>query len=570
MLEQKKLEELLDKAGISREAIAEANQESKKTKRPLEKILKDKKLLSEKDFIKIRSEVLKIPYIDLTTITIPQNILQRIPEDIAKKYHIVVFDIEKTTKKLKVASTQPEEYTIFEFLQKRIGHEIEPYLASNSGITKVLDQYSGIQTEVEKAIETDKILPENTKELENISTADAIKQDSPVAKLVNTILEHAVVGGASDIHIEPNTKALEARYRIDGILRKTVTLPIAISKAIISRIKILSNLKIDEQRLPQDGRFHGTYGDKEIDFRVSTLPTVNGEKVVMRILDKSNALITLEDLGVRGKGLEILQRNVHKPHGMTLVTGPTGAGKSTTLYAVIGVLNDVGMNITTLEDPVEYYIDGINQSQVSAQIGFTFASGLRSIVRQDPDVIMVGEIRDLETADMAVHAALTGHIVLSTLHTNDAAGAIPRLIDMGIEPFLLASSINTIIAQRLARRICGHCRTELKVPKQIFDLDSKTLSPELKERFKTGASVSIYKGAGCEFCNHTGYKGRIGIYEILPVEGTVEDLIIKKATSGEIQEAAVKLGMATMKQDGVLKVLDGLTTIEEVWRVTIE
>lgn len=571
---KKKLEELLLKSNVSKEQIYEAKEESKKTKKPIEQVLKEKKILSDRDYSKIKAEILGISFIDLSSITIPPNVLQHIPEDVAKKYHIVAFDINKETKALKIATTQPEEYTTIEFIQKRIGTEIEPYMATNADITKTLDQYSGIQTEVEKEIEADKILPENVKELEKITAIDAIKHDSPIAKLIDTILEHAVIGGASDVHIEPSTKTLDVRYRVDGILRKSVTLPLTITRAVVSRIKILSNLKIDEQRLPQDGRFHGTYGDREIDFRVSTMPTVNGEKAVMRILDKTTGILTLEQLGFVGKSYEILQINIHKPHGMTLVTGPTGAGKSTTLYAVIGVLNNVGLNIVTLEDPVEYFIDGINQSQVNHQIGFTFASGLRSIVRQDPDVIMVGEIRDKETADMAVHAALTGHIVLSTLHTNDAAGATPRLIDMGIEPFLIASSVNVVIAQRLARRICQHCKTELKVPKEVIleiEKEIKNLPKEVAQKIKgDSASLTIYKGVGCDFCNQTGYKGRIGIFEVLPIEGKVEDLVMNRASSSDIQKASIEMGIATMKQDGVLKVLEGFITMEELWRITSE
>ncbi len=573
MANAKKVEELLLQAGVTKEQLAEANQESKKTKKPVERIIKEKKYLNDRDYSKVKAQILNVPFVDLSNITIPQNILQKVPEDVAKKYHMVAFDIDKNTKALKIATNIPEDYIMLDFLEKRIGTEIEPSMATNSDISKALDQYSGIQTEVEKEIETDKILPDSTKELEKLSTADIIKHDSPIAKLVDTLLEHAVIGGASDIHIEPTTKSLDVRYRIDGILRKTVTLPTVIQRAVISRIKILSNLKIDEQRLPQDGRFHGTYGDREIDFRVSTLPTVNGEKIVMRILDKSTSILTLEQLGLKGKAFEVIQMNIHKPHGMTLVTGPTGAGKSTSLYAIIGILNNVGMNIVTLEDPVEYYIDGINQAQINPQIEFTFASGLRSIVRQDPDVIMVGEIRDFETADMAVHAALTGHIVLSTLHTNDAAGAIPRLIDMGVEPFLLASSINTIIAQRLARRICPHCKTEIKVPKEITaEINDviKNAPKDLQKQMEKSDSISVYKGMGCEFCNQTGYKGRIGIFEVLPVEGEVENLIIKKAPASDIEKAAVEAGMTTMKQDGVLKAINGLTTLEEVWRVTLE
>lgn len=570
----KKLEELLLKTGVTKEQLYEAQEEGKKSGKSPEEYLYDKKILSEKSYAKIKSEIFGIPFVDLAAITIEKNILKHIPEDIAKKYQIVCFDIDKETKALKIATTSPEDYPTLEFIQKIISKEIEPYMAIKTDISKVLEEYSGIQTEVEKEIQDENILPKDKKGLEKLSDVDVIKHDSPIAKLVDTILDHAVVGNASDIHIEPTTKTLDVRYRLDGILRKSITLPMDIHRAITSRIKILSNLKIDESRLPQDGRFHGKYGDREIDFRVSTMPTVNGEKVVMRILDKATGILTLEQLGVRGDPYDKLQANIHKPHGMTLVTGPTGAGKSTTLYAVIGILNNVGMNIVTLEDPVEYYIDGINQSQVNHNIDYDFASGIRAIVRQDPDCIMIGEIRDLETADMAVHAALTGHIVLSTLHTNDAAGAIPRLIDMGIEPFLLSSSVNVIVAQRLARKICPHCRVEIKVPVEIItsiEKEIKTLPKEYQDKLsKNKSSIAVYKGEGCNLCNQSGYKGRIGIFEVLPVHGEVENLTNQKAGSKQIQEAAVKDGMITMKQDGIMKVLDGITTLEELWRVVSE
>ena len=572
----KKLEELLIKVGVTKDQLYEASQESKKTKKSIDSILKEKKILSDRDYAKIRAGLFNIPFIDLSSVTIAQNVLQHIPADVAKKYYIVAFELNKETKSLKVATTSPEDYTTIDFIQKRIGTELEPYMSTKSDIAKALDQYSGIQTEVEKEIKADKILPENTKDLEKITSADATKHDSPIAKLVNTIVEHAVVGGASDIHVEPTSKKLEVRYRIDGILRKTITLPMVIHRSVISRIKILSSLKIDEQRLPQDGRFHGTYGDREIDFRISTMPTVNGEKIVMRILDKVTGLLSLEQLGLKDEAYQIVQANIHKPHGMTLVTGPTGAGKSTTLYAIINVLNNVGLNIITIEDPVEYYIDGINQSQANAKIGFTFASGLRSMLRQDPDVIMIGEIRDLETADMSVHAALTGHIVLSTLHTNDAAGAVPRLIDMGIEPFLVASSVNTVIAQRLARKICKRCKTELKVPKEVLSSILKELKnapKKVQDRLNLNSqssSLSVYKGEGCNFCNQTGYKGRVGIFEVIPIEGHIQELVVNKASASEIQKAAIDMGMTTMQQDGILKVLDGTITMEELWRVTSE
>ncbi len=568
-----KLEKILLKSKIiTKEQLDSAKKESKKTKKPFHQILINKRIVSEEDIAKVCGDALEIPFIDLSGKSISKETLFLIPEKIAKKYQAIAF--KKEGKAIKIAMKSPEDFQAIEFLEKKLGKEIEPYIGTSSDINRILDQYVELQTEIEKTIE--KIDPEiSAQELENPEALqEIIKQDAPIPRLVNTLIERAVKSKASDIHIEPGREELKVRCRIDGVLQQTVRLPKKIHAALISRIKILSKLKIDEKRIPQDGRFHATISGKEVDFRVSSLPTVNGEKVVMRILDISAGILTLEQLGVRGKGFKTFSENIKKPHGMTLVTGPTGSGKTTTLYAILDKINKVGVNIITLEDPVEYYIEGISQSQIKSSIGYDFANGLRSIVRQDPDIIMVGEIRDKETAGMAVHAALTGHIVLSTLHTNNAAGAIPRLIDMKIEPFLIASSVNTVVGQRLVRKICPHCRKQYELSNDILNdirvkIEIKKMPKQNQKLIDIKKSIKLYKGTGCDQCNETGYKGRIGIFEVLSVTQTIERLLLKRAPASEIQEKATQEGMITMKQDGILKVLDGITTLEEVWRVTV-
>ncbi|MCX6766549.1 MAG: GspE/PulE family protein [Candidatus Moranbacteria bacterium] len=398
-------------------------------------------------------------------------------------------------------------------------------------------------------------------------------QEAPVAKIVEVILRNAIEGAASDIHIEPLEDNIRVRYRLDGILHNSLVLPKQIGPAIVSRIKILSNLKIDEKRKPQDGRFRITESKKQIDLRVSTLPVSMGEKVVMRVLDKEKGLLDLDDLGVTGRNYDIIKKCIFEPYGMILISGPTGSGKSTTLYSVLKILNREGVNIITLEDPVEYAIEGINQSQVKPEIGYSFASGLRSILRQDPDIIMVGEIRDKETAELAVHAALTGHVVLSTLHTNDSLGAIPRLIDMEVEPFLVASSLRAVVAQRLVRKICPECREEVKMNDAVKQEIERVLEqiPEAEKKIHNlGKEIKIYKGKGCAKCAESGMKGRIGIYEVFYMDEEVNNLLGGKFDEEKLRQIAQKQGMVSMKQDGILKVLEGITTLEEVERVTEE
>lgn len=519
----------------------------------------------------------KIPYIDLSKKTISKKLLAKIPEYIARLYQAVPCDIDEVNKKLIVAMVDPEDYQAIEFIKKKTGYQIEPRLATAADIGRVLDQYSGIESEVAGAIKGTEFAgavkeAEATTEGEKEEKKEEVSSEAPTSRVVQSLLRRAVSSKASDIHIEPEEEDVVVRFRIDGVLQKIITLPKKIQAAIASRIKILSGMKIDETRLPQDGRFEQKIHNRDIDFRVSTFPSVNGEKIVMRILDKSTGILSLDELGLIGESFKRLDKAIHQSHGMALVTGPTGSGKTTTLYAIIDRIMDVGINIVTLEDPVEYQIKGINQGQVRADIDFTFAKGLRSIVRQDPDVIMVGEIRDLETAEMAVHAALTGHVVLSTLHTNNAAGAIPRLVDMGVEPFLLTSSLASVVGQRLARKVCEQCKVEDKVSDKLLADIKKEIEamPETERKKYQGKELKFYKGKGCQTCNKSGYKGRIGIFEVLPMTTGIQELTLKKTSSDALTKKAVEEGMITMKQDGIIKALSGKTTIEEIWRVTKE
>ena len=505
-----------------------------------------------------------VQFIELVDKTIPKDILALVPETIARKYQAVPFALKEKT--LFIGMTDPENEEAFNSIRKTSGKIVKSFITTADDVNHILDQYSGMQSELSDLVEVSE--EDEEKKAEKVSDED-ITETSPAAKIVTSLLKRSVREKASDIHIEPSEEDMAVRFRIDGVLRKVLTLPKEIQPAVTSRVKILSNLKIDETRLPQDGRIQILLDGNKIDFRISTLPTVNGEKIVARVLDHSGGVLNLTDLGVRGRALKVLEDNLTKAHGMTLITGPTGSGKSTTLYAMIHKIKDEAINIITMEDPVEYRMPGVNQSQVNSKINFTFASGLRSILRQDPDVVMVGEIRDKETADIAINAALTGHVVLSSLHTNDSAGALPRLLDMGIEPFLITSSTNAIVAQRLCRKICDKCKQEVD-PKpehlEVINSEIDTLPEPEKAEAKTKKKLFI--GAGCPSCGNSGYKGRIGIFEILAVTEPVRMLTIKRASSSEIMIQARKDGLITLKQDGILKALDGLTTIEEIWRVT--
>ncbi|HYC27452.1 MAG TPA: GspE/PulE family protein, partial [Chitinophagaceae bacterium] len=458
---------------------------------------------------------------------------------------------------------------------------VVPFLMSKSSLEYGLKQYhSSIEAEFAKIV-SDQEKKDAGDAGDVTEKLKEMAEEIPVVRVVDTLLEYAIFEKASDIHIEPGEKEVMVRYRIDGVLHDVMTLPKVIQPALVARIKVIANLKIDEHRLPQDGRFKIEKDSYKISFRVSTIPIFDGEKVVMRLLDESAKALTLEELGFSGQNYDIIVRNVRKPHGALLVTGPTGSGKSTTLYTILSMLNTKNVNISTIEDPIEYRMPGVNQMQVNPKIGLTFAMGLRALLRQDPNIIMIGEIRDSETAEEAVHAALTGHIVLATLHTNSAAGALPRMLDIGVEPYLIASVANAIVGQRLTRSICQDCKEEYHIDAEYetllrkeFDIDG-LLNIMKREKYTDTKidkliDVTFYKGAGCEKCNHTGYRGRKGIYEVLEVTNEIQDLIIKHAPSSQIQNKAIEQGMILMWQDGFIKASLGITTIEEVLRVSKE
>lgn len=571
---------LLEKKFISKEDLIKARAESSSSNRNLFDYMVNERFITEEDLTKARGLFFNLPYIDLRNKTIPKNLLE-----IASRPTIVTYKFlpyEQTEGTLKVAITDPSDLAALEaleFLGQKNHARIELYITSYSSflsasrkagesISKEVTQALQEVVEKEKAEEQKKQVKYTGNTMDTKLTAEA-----PISKIVDVVIRHAIEARASDIHIEPSEEDLRVRYRIDGVLHSSLILPKTVHSAIVSRIKILSNLKIDEQRLPQDGRFHINLESKPIDFRVSTFPTVVGEKVVLRILDKSTGAPTLDELGISGRRLEAVQESILKPHGMFLMTGPTGSGKSTSLYSILSILNKPGVNIVTLEDPVEYFIDGVNQAQIRPEIGLTFASGLRSILRQDPNVIMVGEIRDRETAELAVNSALTGHLVFSTLHTNSAVGAIPRLIDMGIEPFLLTASLNLVAAQRLVRKVCEKCRTETKATEAIEKVIREQTASVDPEELKglDMKNIKVYVGRGCPVCSNTGYKGRIGIYETLVMTKKIQELVTERQPAIKIQEFAIKEEkFILMQQDGILKALRGFTTVEEVVRVTKE
>jgi len=511
-----------------------------------------------------------------------KDVTSLIPFESVKKYGFAPF--RQDDESIDLVVIDPEDINTqnaLGFFSRKINKKLRIFPVNEDEFRVLLKKYKNPEMEIEKALES---LEEKSKEEEKKTSIlkkrekFSIIREAPVSKMVEVILKNAIDGKASDIHIEPTEEKVRVRYRVDGILYNSLFLPKKVGPAIISRIKILSNLKIDEKRKPQDGRFRIEDLGNLIDFRVSTFPISHGEKVVMRILDKSSGLIKLEELGMKKQDLELVTRTIQEPYGIILVTGPTGSGKSTTLYSILRMINNEGVNIVTLEDPIEYMVEGVSQSQVRPEIDYTFASGLRSILRQDPDIIMVGEIRDTETAELAIHAALTGHLVLSTLHTNTSVGAIPRLLDMGIQSFLLASSLKMVIGQRLVRKICSNCKYAKEeisegvgtmIKKELLKVSDEVLKKSQidKEDIKRG-NFKIFAGKGCSKCMKTGMKGRIGIFEILNVEDSISRIINKKSDESEIEKVALENGFTSMKQDGIIKVLQGLTTIEEVQRVT--
>jgi len=568
--------------------LDESKIEAAKSGKSLIDVLVDKKMISQDDAVKLIALAAHFPYADLSNMNIANDVLTIIPKEDALENTAVAFGVEDG--KLNVAMEDPENLQAIDFLSRKSGYQIKPFLASKEQILAWVNRYqSNLGTEVKEVLgDQGDGLIQDKKKLEHFGEEDSKKlktivQDAPITRALNSILEYAINAHASDVHIEPRENELKIRFRVDGILQEVMSLPKTIEPALVSRIKILSKLKIDEHRMAQDGEAIYRVGNKEVDLRVAIAPITYGEQVVIRLLDKSNDLFKLASLGLIGRNYELIQRGMKKPHGMILSTGPTGSGKSTTLYAIIQEIMSPKINIITLEDPIEYKMAGVNQMQVNNDVGLTFASGLRSILRQDPNVIMVGEIRDHETADLAVQSSLTGHLVLSTLHTNSAAGVLPRLLDMKIEPFLIASTINTCIGQRLVRKICEKCRQPYNASptavKMINNIVGKILPRNQQEVQSKAASLgltnlpiysqnayTLYKGKGCSECQE-GYSGRSGLFEVFEMNGAMEQLLLTHATTSSIQRQAQADGMLTMQQDGILKVLSGITTLQEVARV---
>jgi len=580
------------------EQLATLHEQAKTAKESLQQAALKNGIINEKDLTKLYAEEIDVPFIDLNPKEIQREVLMLIPERIAKQNQTVVFGVEEDGSKL-LAMQDPDDIQTLNLLQKQLGTDLKVHIATESAISGALDQYRGnVSSELTKVLTPDEEDEETTEE-EQIDEED-LAEDSPIAQTVNLVIEYAIKSGASDIHIEPREDYVSIRYRIDGILKEANKLPKKVHGALVSRIKILSNLKIDERRAPQDGRFKIQIGNGVFALRVSTLPITDGEKVVMRILNESSKALTLEELGYWGSSLKTINDAIVQPHGMILVTGPTGSGKSTSLFSILSLLNRPSVNISTIEDPVEYRIAGANQTQVNPKAGMTFAAGLRALLRQDPNIIMVGEIRDTETAGLGVQAALTGHLVFATLHTNNAATCLPRLLDMSIEPFLIASTVRAVVGQRLVRRLCMECREATELDEETLKRAEKTFGindklsydyiHQLEQKALEGGIGKSNKGNepsdelstsdssikriwkhhenGCDNCNKTGYRGRIGIYEVLRNSDSIQKLIVSNATSEVINQQAINEGMVTMQLDGLIKALRGQTTIEEILRVT--
>lgn len=583
---------LVEHEKITEEELKKLAQVATRQRKPLYDIVIRRGVVDEEELVRWYAEVIGIPFVKLDVKTIDPALLKLIPERIAQRYKAVLFDEKDGVKKL--AMEDPDDLQAIDFIQKQLGGtKPAVYIASRHDIASALDLYRG-----EMSSELTKVMAEDTEgesDQFDVSEED-FAEDSPIAQTVTLLIEFAVKLNASDIHIEPREDYVQVRYRVDGVLREADKLPKKVQAALVSRIKILANLKIDERRVPQDGRFKISQAGKVFALRISTLPVADGEKVVIRLLDESNNALTMQELGFWGGALKTINTAIVEPHGMILVTGPTGSGKSTTLFSVLSLLNDSSVNISTIEDPIEYKIKGANQTQVNPKAGMTFASGLRALLRQDPNIIMVGEVRDGETADMAVQAALTGHLVFSTLHTNNAATCLPRLLDMNVEPFLIASTVRAVIGQRLVRRLCSQCRvsytpdeSEFSEVKRMFGLATQEdmqrihelersaleegIGAEDKETAtSTDGILKLWRASegDCDTCGGIGYRGRIGIYEVLENTVDIQQMIMSDTTSEAIQEKAIQNGMSTMQTDGFIKALRGQTTIEEILRVTRE
>lgn len=560
------LDILIEEKGLTPEQAEKLKVEQLSTGRPLKDLIRESKLVSDQQVAQAEGKLYNIPFVDLGEKPISPQALSLIPQNVATRYNVIPFEYVKEDNRLLVAMADPLDLETREFLEKKSQTKIVPYIAVPSQIQETIttSYAQSLSAEVKAAL--GEVAPEPQEQAVDIGGPGTTIREAPVAKIVSTVLEFAIKARASDVHIEPLEDKTRVRYRIDGILHEKLVLPKRVHEAVVSRIKILSGMRIDEKRIPQDGRFNFRAGDQEVDLRVSCLPTVHGEKIVMRLLKKTGGVPDLPELGLRGRALKNLEDAILRPHGIIIVCGPTGSGKTTTLYSVLSRINTPRVNIITLEDPVEYQIPGVNQVQVNPAAGLTFASGMRSFLRQDPNIIMVGEIRDRETTELAIQASLTGHLVFSTLHTNDAAGALPRLLDLGAEPFLLASSMTCILAQRVCRRICPDCREEY-TPAPAVVADIRQILGKLLDN---GHPIRLMRGKKCSRCNNTGYLGRIGIFEVMPVSEKIGRLILERAAAAIIEKQALEEGMVTMKQDGYLKVIEGITTIEEVLRVAQE
>ena len=542
---------------------------------PQEEIIRSQKLVSEKNLVKAKAKLVNVAYVDLTNAPTSPEALALVSQDVAAKLKVIPLHIDPLKRQLDLAMADPLDLSAIEFIEQKSGMTVIPKAAEPS----LIEEYVASAYTTSLAREVTAALREVTPEADRLRALEAtgsvfgmpaqaqktVIREEKVAEIVSHILEFAVKGRASDVHIEPQERSTRVRYRIDGILQEKLNIPRELHDALISRIKILSGMKIDEKRIPQDGRFSIHAEDEEVDLRVSTLPTVHGEKVVMRLLKKEGGIPTLTELGLRGTAMKVLNEAILRPHGIIIMCGPTGSGKTTTLYSIIQTISTPQVNIVTLEDPIEYKVSGVNQVQINPAAGLTFASGLRAFLRQDPNIILVGEIRDQETADLAIQASLTGHLVFSTLHTNDASDALPRLLDMGAEPYLLGSSITAIVGQRVVRKVHEDCKVSYSSDEAVTN-ELKSVLGRLWPG-KDGEPILLYKGEGDKECGDTGYFGRIGIFEVLPVTPKISRLILERASPAEIEDKAREEGMVTMKQDGFLKALSGITSIEEVLRV---
>lgn len=561
------LASLVEAGFVDKVAADRLELESLQTGKEIETLVLSYNLAPKDALLEAKAKCLNVPSVNIEAVAVNPAAINLIPKNLATHYNILPFQVDLVNKVLHVATADPLNLNVQSFLEQKTGYGINLHLGYLQDIQKAIPTaYSqAFAPDVSQALADKETSDEGTKTAAQKKDENTSVADSPITKIMDTILQFASQSRASDVHIEPQANQTRVRYRIDGILQEKLVLPVAIHESLVSRLKIMSGLKLDERRLPQDGRFSFKSNDADIDVRVSTLPIVSGEKIVMRLLRKSGGLPTLPELGLQNINLKLVQGAIEHPYGIVLVTGPTGSGKTTTLYSILTILNKPTTNIMTLEDPVEYQINGINQVQINPQAGLTFATGLRSFLRQDPNIILVGEIRDGETTQLAIQAALTGHLVFSTLHTNNAATAIPRLIDLGAEPFLISSVVVASIAQRIGRKICEQCKIQYKPPPEVQQQVSQTVFGKNVDHID---SITLYKGTGCDACDHSGYHGRMGIFEVLTVSPAINKLILQHASANEIENQAVADGMLTMRQDGYIKALSGYTTLEEVMRLT--